>query len=361
MVKGIISSLIAAVVFFAAGGISAAILGTKEGAYSMWYNSIKELDRSLLNTSVTDSGSWEFDGHKIIKIGSSSIKTLVEPADGDKITLSVSTDSRKVHVSVSESENSEEIAISVGYSSMFSFFGAFWSDSEAVIGLPKEVYDKLETDTGSGTMTIKDISAKENEFDVSSGKLEFTQKADFTAERIDLDMGSGSANISGNANTYIIEISSGSANVNGSANDLNIDIGSGSLTMDTAKTEKFNIGMSSGKFEINGLSGSGEIDVASGKGTAHFTNAAEIDGSEFDISSGSLTVYLPADTNAEINGDVSSGSIVVDCCGVDEKIRDDDRVILGNGGAKISADVSSGKISFLDNQTAVAQVTITKQ
>ncbi len=359
MAKGIISSLIAAIVFFVAGGISARILGTKEGAYSSMFGSFDELACSLLNTTVTDSGSWEFDGHKVIKLGSSNADMRVEPIDGDKITLSVSEVKRRIHVTVSESENSEEIAISICKTSFFGF--SFGPDCAAVIGLPKTIYDSLEAGIGSGTMTIKDISAKKNEFDVSSGKLEFTQKADFTAERIDLDMGSGSANISGNANTYIIEISSGSANVNGSANDLNIDIGSGSLTMDTAKTEKFNMGMSSGKFEINGLSGSGEIDVASGKGTAHFTNAAEIDGSEFDISSGSLTVYLPADTNAEINGDVSSGSIVVDCCGVDEKIRDDDRVILGNGGAKISADVSSGKISFLDNQTAVAQVTITKQ
>lgn len=359
MAKGIISSLIAAIVFFVAGGISARILGTKEGAYSSMFGSFDELACSLLNTTVTDSGSWEFDGHKVIKLGSSNADMRVEPIDGDKITLSVSEVKRRIHVTVSESENSEEIAISICKTSFFGF--SFGPDCAAVIGLPKTIYDSLEAGIGSGTMTIKDISAKKNEFDVSSGKLEFTQKADFTAERIDLDMGSGSANISGNANTYVIEISSGSANVNGSANDLNIDIGSGSLTMDTAKTEKFNIGMSSGKFEINGLSGSGEIDVASGKGTAHFTNAAEIDGSEFDISSGSLTVYLPADTNAEINGDVSSGSIVVDCCGVDKKISDEETVVLGSGGAKISADVSSGKISFLDNQTAVAQVTITKQ
>lgn len=359
MAKGIISSLIAAIVFFVAGGISARILGTKEGAYSSMFGSFDELACSLLNTTVTDSGSWEFDGHKVIKLGSSNADMRVEPIDGDKITLSVSEVKRRIHVTVSESENSEEIAISICKTSFFGF--SFGPDCAAVIGLPKTIYDSLEAGIGSGTMTIKDISAKKNEFDVSSGKLEFTQKADFTAERIDLDMGSGSANISGNANTYIIEISSGSANVNGSANDLNIDIGSGSLTMDTAKTEKFNMGMSSGKFEINGLSGSGEIDVASGKGTAYFTDTTYIGGSEFDISSGSLTVYLPADTNAKINGDVSSGSIVVDCCGVDKKISDEETVVLGSGGAEISADVSSGKISFLDNQTAVAQVTITKQ
>lgn len=349
MIKGILSALIAAVVFFAAGGISAAILGTKEGAYSMWFNEFEELDRSLLNTTVTGGDSWEFDGHKAIKLGSSSIKMRVEPADGDKITVSVSTESRRVHVSVSESENGEKMAISVGYGSMFSFFGFFWSDAEAVIGLPKAIYEKLEADLGSGTMAIKDISAKENIFDVGSGKLEFSQSAEFTAERISLDMGSGSANVNGDANDISLEISSGSANVKGSAKNLRLDIGSGSVTMDTAKTEKFDIGMGSGKFEVKGLSGSGEIDVSSGKGSAYFTDAGEIGGSEFNLSSGNLTVYLPADTNAEINGDVSSGSIVVDCCGTDEKIRDEERVVLGSGGAKISADVSSGKMSFLEN------------
>lgn len=359
MAKGIISSLIAAIVFFVAGGISARILGTKEGAYSSMFGSFDELACSLLNTTVTDSGSWEFDGHKVIKLGSSNADMRVEPIDGDKITLSVSEIKRRIHVTVSESENSEEIAISICKTSFFGF--SFGPDCVAVIGLPKTIYDSLETNIGAGTMTIKDINAKENDFDVSSGKLEFTQNADFTANRIGLDMGSGSANINGNATTYSIDISSGSANVNGSANGLNIDIGSGSLTMDTAKTEKFNIGMSSGRFEVKGLSGSGEIDVSSGKGIAHFTDAANIGGSEFDVSSGSLSVYLPADTNAEINGDVSSGSIVVDCCGVDEKISDEETVVLGSGGAEISADVSSGKISFLENQTALSEVTVTDQ
>lgn len=359
MVKGIISSLIAAIVFFAAGGISAQILGTKEGAYSSMFGSFDELAHSLLNTTVTDGDSWEFDGHKVIKLGSSNTDMRVEPIDGDKITLSVSDVKRKIHVTVSESENKEEIAISISKTTFFGF--SFGPDCVAVIGLPKTIYDSLEVKVGAGTMTVKDISVKENEFDVSSGKLEFTQKADFTAERIGLDMGSGSANINGNAITYGIEISSGSANVKGSANGLNIDIGSGALTMDTAKTKHFDIGMSSGKFEVSGLSGDGEINVSSGKGAAYFTDTTYIGGSEFDVSSGSLSVYLPANTNAVIAGDVSSGSIVVDCCGVDEKIHDEEKVILGNGGAEISADVSSGKMSFLDNETAVSGTATTDQ
>lgn len=359
MVKGIISSLIAAIVFFAAGGISAVILGTKEGAYSSMFSSFDELDRSLLNTTVSEDNSWEFGGHKSIKLDSSSIDMRVEPIDGDMITLSVSEIKHKIHVSVSESEDGEEIAIGLSKTSFFGF--SFGYDCVAAIGLPKTLYEKLEANIGSGVMTISDINAKENAFDVSSGKLDFTQGADCVAKSISLDMGSGGANITGDANDMIIEISSGSANVNGSAKNLSVDIGSGSLTMKTANTEKFDIGMSSGKFEINGLSGSGEIDVSSGKGMAYFSDANNIGGSEFDVSSGSLSVYLPADTNAVIDGDVSSGSISVDCCGVSEKITDEEKVILGSGGAEISADVSSGKMSFLDNATAVTEVTITDQ
>lgn len=359
MVKGIISSLIAAIVFFAAGGISAAILGTKEGAYSSMFGSFNELDRSLLNTTISEDSSWEFDGHKVIKLDSSSTNMRVEPIDGNEITLSISEIKHKIHVSVSESEDNEEIAIAICKTNFFSF--SFGPDCVAVIGLPKTIYNSLEANVGSGNMAITDINAMDNAFDVSSGKLEFTQGADFTANNISLDMGSGSAKINGSADNYVIQISSGSANVNGSANGLAIDIGSGSLTMDTANTEHFDIGMSSGKFEVNGLSGSGDINISSGKGTAKFADTAKIKESTFDVSSGSLSVYLPVNTNAVINSDVSSGSIVVDCCGVDETIRDDDRVILGNGGAEISADVSSGKISFLDNATAEKEVTITDQ
>ncbi len=342
--KGIFGTLIAAIVFFTAGGISAAILGTKEGAVP---KSFKVLDRSLLSTSVTGDGSWEFDGHSSIIVGSSSIKTRVEPTDGDKITLSISGAKRRIYVSVSESEDGSELAVSMGYGFMFGIF--FGDNAEAVIGLPQAEYDKLEANIGSGKMSVKEISAKENKLDVSSGKLEFSQSTDFTAELISLDMGSGSAVVNGDAKKLDIGISSGSAIVNGSAERLDIGIGSGSLAMDTAKTENFNIEMSSGKFEINGLSGSGTIDVSSGRGLAYFTDTSKIDGSEFELSSGSLTVYLPPDTNAEINADVGTGSVTVDCCDVNEKIRDEKRVTLGNGGARISADVSSGKMSFLEN------------
>lgn len=360
MVKGIISSLIAAIVFFAAGGISAAILGTKEGAYSSMFDSFYELDRSLLNTTVSESDSWEFDRHDSIKLDASSIDMRVEPIDGDKITLSVSDVKRKIHVTVSESENGSEIAIGLRKANFFSF-GFVHYDCVAVVGLPKTLYEKLEANVGSGVITIKDINAAENEFDVSSGKLDFKQGEDCVARSISLDMGSGGANINGSANSMTIEISSGSACVNGSANNLSVDIGSGSLTMETANTEKFDIGMSSGRFKINGLSGSGEIDVSSGKGEAYFSDASDIGGSEFDVSSGSLSVYLPSTANAVIDGDVSSGSIVVDCCGVDEKITDEEKVILGNGGAKISAEVSSGKMSFLDNDAVISEVTITER
>lgn len=342
--KGIFGTLIAAIVFFTAGGISAAILGTKEGAVP---KSFKVLDRSLLSTSVTDGGSWEFDGHKSISVDSSSLKTRIEPTDGDKITVSISGARRRIYVAVSESKDGDELAVSMGYGFMFGFF--FGDNAEAVIGLPRAEYDKLEASIGSGKMSIKDINAKENKLDVSSGKLEFSQNTDFNAELISLDMGSGSAVVNGDAKKLDIGISSGSAIVNGGAERLDIDIGSGSLTMDTAKTENFDIEMSSGKFEINGLSGSGAIDVSSGRGLAYFTDTSKINGSEFELSSGSLTVYLPPDTNAEINADVGSGSVTVDCCGVKEILRDDDRVVLGSGGARISADVSSGKMSFNDN------------
>lgn len=343
MVKGLIGSLIAAAVFFTAGGITAAIMGTNANPLKSFKKFGDDFDNLLLD-SDTD-GTWYFDNTPELSLGLSSAKTTITPIEGDQISLSVSSEDASIGVSrlsVKAALNSDKsrLAISVSRNGFFIFD---ISSITVAIGLPKCVYNRFELSLGSGSVDAKEVNALTNDISVGSGKLFFRQNEDFTANIMDISMGSGAIEITRSAAEY-----------------LAINIGSGSLIMDTAKTSQFDINMGSGRFEVNGLSGSGNIDVASGNGIARFSDTSGIDGTELDLSSGKLAVYLPNDTSARINTDISSGSVVVDCCGVNDKLgTDDESVTLGNGAAEISADVSSGKLSILENDTVIGAVTVT--
>lgn len=384
MIKGLIGSLIAAAVFFTAGGMTVAIMGTDANPLKSFEKFGDDFDNLLLD-SDTD-GTWYFDNTRKLALGLSSTKAVVKPIEGDQISLSVSSNDASIGIarlSVRAALNSDGscLAISVSHGS---FFIIDMSSITTEIGLPKSVYDKLTLSLGSGSVDAQGLDALENEITVGSGKLLFKPNAGFTADSMELSMGSGIVDAEGvnaleneiavgsgklmfsqsadfTANSMHFSMGSGIAEITSSAAEyLDINIGSGSLKMDTSKTERFDIEMGSGKFEVNGLSGSGSIDVSSGIGTARFSDAGGINGTELELSSGRLSVYLPNDTNAQINTDISSGSVDVDCCGVKEKLRSDDEfVILGKGGAEIDANVSSGKLSILENDTVISQITMT--
>ncbi len=343
MIKGLIGSLISAAVFFTAGGMSVAILGTNSGSFSDFREFDADFDELLLDEDT--DGSWTFECCPEIALSLSGTKAHITPVEGNEVTLSVKSDgisvgTGKLSVKAAVDKDRRCLGIAIGHKGLFIMD---ISTITAEIGLPNAIYNKLQLSVGSGSVTAENINALENDLSIGSGKLMFSQSTGFTADTFSLDMGSGSAEVQRSAAKY-----------------LSLGISSGSVIMQTAATELFNITMGSGKFEVNGLGGTGSIDVASGKGIAAFADTDSIDGSEFDVSSGNLTVNLPKDVNAEIHADVSSGSIVVDCAGVNKKIRDNETVILNEGGAEISADVSSGKLSILNADETIAQVTVTE-
>lgn len=342
MVRGLIGSLIAAAVFFTAGGISVAILGTNSRVFSDFKEFDADFEELLLDSDK--DGKWSFECCPEIALSLSGTKAHITPVEGNEVTLSVKTDgvsvgTGKLSVKAAVDKDRRCLGIAIGHNG---FFIMDISTITAEIGLPNAIYNRLQLSMGSGSVTAENVKALANELTVGSGKLMFSQSTGFTADSFSLDMGSGSAEVK-----------------NSAAKELGLNIGSGSVIMSTSATEHFGINMGSGKFEVSGLGGTGSIDVASGKGIATFADTDSIDGSEFDLSSGSLTVHFPKNVNTEIHADVSSGSIVVDCAGVNKKIRDNETVILNEGGAEIYAYVSSGKMSILNtDKTTVAQVTI---
>lgn len=298
MVKGIIGSLIAAAVFFTAGGISVAVLGYRDGYIEGFCDN--ELfgedilrENILLQDEVGGSLEEMFGFCGSVGIYTSGVNTYVGPADGGEVTLSVEcSGGRKAAVTVAEGENDDRDVLGISVSGRSSFFG---SGSVTVhIGLPDTVYNALEMRLGSGAMYSKGLKAESSVLDISSGSFELAFAENFRAY------------------------------------NLSVNVDSGSAAIANAAADNYNIEMSSGKLDIGGLCGSGKIDISSGTGTAEF---ASLDGHdhEIELSSGKLDVYIPENTAADLYTWISSGSVTANCCGVSKKLKDGDHITLNGG------------------------------
>ena len=264
-------------------------------------------------------------------------------------------------VTVAESRDGEGcLGISVRGNTTFqgTFIGINSKDVEVTIGLPDAIYDSLELDLGSGELRAADIKAYNALIEVGSGNLAYEQAGDFTADGFHCDVSSGSLKADNiRSSEAVLELSSGKLEYTQArdhhADMLDISIGSGKLTAANADAREYSIDMGSGSFEVSGLTGSGEIDIGSGKGVAEFAEISS-NGNEIDISSGKLDVYVPRGCSTQIDAEISSGSVSIDCCGVTDKLTEDEKVWLGGGG-EFSVSVSSGKVSFLDSKSYMIQ------
>lgn len=364
MIKGFIVSLIVAAAFFAAGGISVSVLGTRSmGAREFADIEVLEEAPGLVEIieedKVVGEEFWEFELSKTVAVVSSSVDTRVVKASGDMITLSVRTKGKGIaSVTVAENRDGDGyIGISVRGNTGF-FYDLHTKDVEVTIGLPDAIYDDVELMLGSGELRAADIKANSALVEVGSGNLVYEQPGDFTAEAFFGEVSSGSLkadNIC--ASMTQLDLYSGKLEYTQArdfhADMLMVSISSGKLSAVNADTTNYRIEMGSGNFEVSGLTGSGEIDISSGNGSAEFAEINE-NGNIIDISSGKLDVYVPKNCKTQIAAEIATGSVSIDCCGVTDKLKDDETVWLGGGG-KFSVDVSSGKVSFLDSKSYVIQ------
>lgn len=312
MLKGILGPLLAAAVLFAAGGVSVAVLGKNELDYteeSEQMNWDGQTQR-LLDATFTGKRTWEIaDLGEIsaVEVDTSGAKTCIAPSDDGSLWVTGESNGWNELTLKADYQSDGTLSLSVGKRGFHISFG---SSGTVTVYVPEAVYDRLDLKLGSGTLEARGLSARENAFDIGSGRFEFEQKQGFTADEFRLEMGSGS------------------------------------VTVANAAADSFTINMGSGSFNVGGLTGSGKIFIGSGSGTAEFASA---DGTEnlFDLGSGKLTVYIPDDTRGELRTDIGSGSVTVDCCGVSERITGDSRVKLNGGGdAVLRADLGSGKVEL---------------
>lgn len=299
--------------------VTYAVLGTKNTstdtaaieAYSISNNG------SSVKTQYTLDG--EYDS---IDVSMGGYNVVIKAVDTDVTNVSVISDYMDTDEFTVEI-NGGTLCISsnaAGYYSIGSFvegiaqavenndFSQVFTVSTAVVEVPNKIYENLTVDIGSGAVTMNDVAAHKEEFDISSGSLAFYGKDDFTADEVTLYLGSGKAE----------------------ATNL--------------RAQEYSLDISSGSFDINGLCGAGSLDMGSGKGTVEYS---EYNGdAEFIIGSGSLDVILPNNANADITANLGSGVVKVNAAGKTATIRKSGRTTLGSGGAEMDISVGSGRVSI---------------
>ena len=319
MIKGLLGSLIAAIVLFTAGGITVALFGTYPYEYS---ELIEELEwnggSGTLNERFTGERTWYFNELSDItelRVETSGAKTYIAPSKDGLLVISAQSNDRK-EILVEAEFYDGKLRVAVGGHEFRNFIFDAGNNGTVMISVPDTVYERLTVDVGSGSLAARGIGAKDNMFDVGSGSFEFEQKSGFAADHMELDMGSGSVRI-GNADA-----------------------------------RSFKIDMGSGTFNVSGLTGSGEIFIGSGSGTAEFSKIdPEYAFNRFNLGSGKLSAFIPGDTKGDLQTDIGSGVVSVNCCGVSKNIYDDTQIPLGggsDGNVTFFADLGSGKVELRD-------------
>ncbi len=167
---------------------------------------------------------------------------------------------------------------------------------------------------------VDGFNSKYNNFDIGSGKFEFSKSEQFTADMFSVVVGSGSAVIS------------------------------------NMQTERYDIDLGSGKYNFNGLSGYGEINMGSGNGSIAYSKFHEEydDGSDvcdLNMGSGTLNLYFPDDSGCLLYTEIGSGSVNINAYGIEKKLTqnsDDEELIIGDNDnyQYYNINMGSGKVNI---------------
>lgn len=317
-------------------GISTAILGTKSRSYTDNSAYVVPVDDGS-NTYIdetTDLGEWTLNAavRPAVTLHTSGVNAYVIQSGDDDIHMRVaSNNGSSVHVNAhtdGDMLNIEVCPPNVIFDGTIDFGKIFWMDdifhgspdTEVIIAFPKLIYEALYIEHGSGTLMVDGFNSKYNNFDIGSGKFEFSKSEQFTADMFKVDVGSGSAVIS------------------------------------NMQTERYDIDLGSGKYNFNGLSGYGEINMGSGNGSIAYSKFHEEydDGSDvcdLNMGSGTLNLYFPDDSGCLLYTEIGSGSVNINAYGIEKKLTqnsDDEELIIGDNDnyQYYNINMGSGKVNI---------------
>jgi len=336
MKKLFFSAIPICLVSFILFGISTAILGTKSRSYTDNSAYVVPVDDGS-NTYIdetTDLGEWTLNAavRPAVTLHTSGVNAYVIQSGDDDIHMRVaSNNGSSVHVNAHTDGDMLNIEVrppNVIFDGTIDFGKIFWMDdifhgspdTEVIIAFPKLIYEALYIEHGSGTLMVDGFNSKYNNFDIGSGKFEFSKSEQFTADMFKVDVGSGSAVIS------------------------------------NMQTERYDIDLGSGKYNFNGLSGYGEINMGSGNGSIAYSKFHEEydDGSDvcdLNMGSGTLNLYFPDDSGCLLYTEIGSGSVNINAYGIEKKLTqnsDDEELIIGDNDnyQYYNINMGSGKVNI---------------
>jgi len=172
----------------------------------------------------------------------------------------------------------------------------------------KDLKGDLLADTGSGRVTAKVIEGDVS-IDTGSGSVEVSE---VTGDKVHVDTGSGSVKVQSVV-----------------CSNLHVDTGSGRVSAEGIETDKAKIDTGSGSVVL-------QLDRM---GDGRFI---------IDTGSGSIELVLPDDASARIHADTGSGSVrtKIDGAEIQHKERDELRMTVGDGEARVTLDAGSGSITI---------------
>lgn len=175
----------------------------------------------------------------------------------------------------------------------FSIIGNKPSDDYTIaVFLPAVCYSKIKINTTSGGAEVSNVSAQSFELNTASGEININSYFD----DIKVTSASGNINLSNPTDKTAKSLStravSGSANING------------------YRAENFSLHSVSGRTYYNGACGAGEISVTSG--TVDVTYAEWAGDLNVSAISGSVNLFLPADSGLDISFSGISGMLKTD-------------------------------------------------
>ncbi len=199
MKKLFFSAIPICLVSFILFGISTAILGTKSRSYAD--NSAYVVpDDGGSNTSyideTTERGEWTLNAavRPAVTLHTSGVNAYVIQSGDDDIHMRVASNNGSyVHVNAYTYGDMLHIEVcppNVIFDGTIDFGKIFWMDdifhgspdTEVIIAFPKLIYEALYIEHGSGTLMVDGFNSKYNDFDIGSGKFEFSKSEQFTAD-----------------------------------------------------------------------------------------------------------------------------------------------------------------------------------
>lgn len=338
MKKLFFSAIPICLVSFILFGITVAFMGTKfYGGDTVGIGGYNDYGTvTFIDQEVSGTGEWTLTDvvEPNVTLRTSGVKAYVIQSVDECIHLRVN--GNRIAVKAESNGDALELEVhppEITFSDIINFGQILWSEdifhgspsAEVVIAFPKLIYASLNIQHGSGTLMVDGFNAANNDFDIGSGRFEFSKSDQYTADYFDIDIGSGSA------------------------------------VMSNLQSRRYNIDLGSGYYDLSGLSGYGEIDMGSGKGSIAYSTFMGIrydysgDVCRLNIGSGLLDLYFPDDEGCRLYTDIGSGSIIVDAYGVQKKFThgsDEDELILGDENDRYyHIDMGSGKVNIRNTST----------